>query len=112
MYSNTNTFTLINHVRNGSLNFEELVDKLKTIGYAHEDDLQLIRSSFNSINQEDFDKLFNFFYPNKVNSIQISSIGTDKGMPGNFTYAIYNSNIISHEKVLKILEKTNRDLLK
>ncbi len=33
-------------------------------------------------------------------------------MPGNFTYGIYNSNIISHEKVLKILEKTNRDLLK
>ena len=48
---------------------------------------------------------FSIFLPNKVNNIQISSIGTDKGMPGNFTYAIYNSNIISHEKVLKILEK-------
>ncbi len=57
-------------------------------------------------------KLFEFYYPQKINSIELRTIGTSAGgIPGNNTYAFYNTNIISHEEILEILTKFNQQSL-
>lgn len=101
--------TLIYHSRNGTLNFEELVEELSSKGYMLETELSFSRATYNAASHEDFNTLFNFYYPQKINSIQLRTIGTSAGgIQGNNTYAFYNENIISLEDILEILTNFNK----
>ena len=105
-------YTLIYHSRNGSLNFEELVEELSSKGYMLETELSFLRPTYNAASNEDFKRLFEFYYPQKINSIELRTIGTSAGgAPGDNTYAFYNANIVSHEEILEILTEFNRQSL-
>lgn len=102
-------FSLVYHSRNGTLNFEELVLSLEDKGYMLETELSFMRPTYNAARNEDFKKLFAFFYPDKSNSIELRSIGTSKGgYPGDNTYALYNANLVGHKEILDILTKFNQ----
>ncbi|APU47939.1 MULTISPECIES: hypothetical protein [Acinetobacter] len=105
-------YTLIYHSRNGSLNFEELVEELSSKGYMLETELSFLRPTYNAASNEDFKKLFEFYYPQKINRIELQTIGTSAGgIPGNNTYAFYNANIISHKEILEMLTEFNQQSL-
>lgn len=77
-----------------------------------ETELNFLRPTYNDASREDFNKLFNFYYLNKFNNIELRSIGIFKGgTPGNNTYAFYNANIIELEDILEILAEFNRQQL-
>jgi len=112
MSSTFPALTLIYHSRNGSLNFEELVEELSSKGYMLETELNFSRATYNAASHEDFNTLFDFYYPHKINSIKLRTIGTSAGgIPGDNTYAFYNENIISLENILEILTNFNRQSL-
>lgn len=105
-------YTLIYHSRNGSLNFEELVEELSSKGYMLETELSFLRPAYNAASNEDLKKLFEFYYPQKINSIELRTIGTSAGgAPGDNIYAFYNANIVSHEEILEILTEFNKQSL-
>ncbi|MFV7441173.1 hypothetical protein ACNPMZ_07040 [Acinetobacter pittii] len=105
-------YTLIYHSRNGSLNFEELVEGLSSKGYMLETELSFLRPTYNAASNEDFKKLFEFYYPQEINNIELQTIGTSAGgLPGDNTYAFYNANIVSHEEILEILTEFNKQSL-
>lgn len=105
-------YTLIFHSRNGTLNFEELVEELSSKGYMLETELNFLRPTYNAASSEDFNKLFEFYYPHKSNNIELRTIGTSAGgIPGDNTYAFFNANIISHEDIIDILTDFNRQSL-
>jgi len=77
-----------------------------------ETELSFLRPTYNAASNKDFKKLFEFYYPQKINSIELRTIGTSVGgIPGNNTYAFYNANIISHEEILEILTEFNQQSL-
>lgn len=111
MNHNFKECSLIHHVSNGSLNFENLVKELSDKGYLLETEVDFGRASFNAAKNEDFNRLFEFFYPKTINNIDFRTIATDKGTtPGTSTYAFYNSNIMPLEEILDILCEFNKQI--
>ena len=105
-------YTLIYHSRNGSLDFEEFFKELSSKGYILENELSFLRPTYNAASNEDFKKLFEFYYPEKINSIELQTIGTCAGgTNGHITYAFYNTNIISHDEITEILTEFNQQSL-
>jgi hypothetical protein len=101
-------------IRAGRFSFEKLVELLGNSGYITEamatEGLALQSTTMEMLSQQDFDELFAFFYPGRLNEIEVFCIATDKGGPrGAFSYALYNRNQISHEQVISILRKENME---
>ena len=107
---------LISRVRCGGLNFERFVEVLQTKGYITEEHGEAGCSPSSPVmeaaRQEDFNKLFDLFFPGSPNEIKLGCTATNKGfepaMPGNFSYAIFNANVIDRQAVDRILEAENR----
>jgi hypothetical protein len=64
---------------------------------------------FEGARQEDFDALFQFFYPGEGHSIELRSCATDKGFAqrGAYTYALFNENIVSRDEMMAMLVGLN-----
>mgnify|MGYP003586904644 FL=1 len=76
-----------------------------------ETELNFSRATYNAASQQDFNKLFEFFYPNQINNIELRTIGTSAGgISGNNTYAFYNANIISLEDIIETITEVNQQL--
>jgi hypothetical protein len=103
-------FSLIDSVRRGELDFERLVKVLTSEGYLTDVDgtegLGFTRTRISAAVQEDFDRLWKFFYPGKGHDIQLRSCATNRGfkLRGDFNYALFNENRISHEDVMNTLQ--------
>ena len=105
--------SLIARVRRGEINFERLVEVLSGRGYITDDETEegigFRRSSMDKVRQEDFDALFNLLMPGIHNDIELDSTATDEGgLPGSFTYALFNKNVIDREGMTQILIRLNR----
>ena len=111
------SLTLVDRVDRGELNFKRFVEVLSDRGYITDHDDEALCSfgstAIEKASQEDFDSLFEHFFPGQLNDIQISCAATDKGGPsGSFCYGLYNSNVISLETMLQILIRLNRQTAK
>lgn len=104
---------LIVRVRQGVLSFERLVEVLAAEGYLTDadgaDGLGFSRVCIDATQQEDFDALWNFFYPGEGHSIVLNSCASDKGFAvgGGFTNALFNESLVSRDEMLKTLERLN-----
>jgi hypothetical protein len=106
--------SLIARVRRGEIHFERLVDVLSTRGYIvdtqPEDGLGFGRVAIDQARQEDFDALFAVLMPGQTNDIQLMAIATDQGsIPGVFTNALFNRNVIDYETMKQLLVQINRE---
>ena len=107
------SYTLIALVRRKELNFERFVEILSTRGYiteeTHENGCIFGSTSMECAQQEDFDLLFTQLLPETLNEISLSCAATDEGgSTGSYSYALFNTNVIDREDVLKILVEENR----
>jgi hypothetical protein len=106
-------FSLIDSVRRGELDFERLVKVLFSEGYLTDADgkegLGFVSVRIEAARQEDFNKLWKFFYPGQGHDIQLRSCATDKGFAarGSFTYALFNEQLVSREEMMERLERLN-----
>jgi len=105
--------SLIARVRRGEINFERLVEVLSERGYITdvpaEEGIGFGRASMDQTWQEDFDALFSLLLPGIYNDIKLDCTATDKdGIPGCFTYALFNKNVIDREDMTQILMRLNR----
>lgn len=106
-------FSLINSARRGELDFERLADVLRTEGYLTDVDgnqgLGFTRTRISGATQEDFDALFQFFYPGEGHSIELQSCANDEGFAqsGAYTYALFNETLISREEMMAKLMRLN-----
>ena len=72
------------------------------------EECRLASTSIEQATQEEFDALFGFFYPDRLNNVQFSKIATDKGGCGRaFSYALFNVNVISREWMQHFLVEMN-----
>jgi hypothetical protein len=106
-------FSLIGRVRRGQVNFERLVEVLSTRGYITDSDgsegLGFMRSAIDQAHQHDFDALFKVLMPGKLNTIRLMTHGTDKGgVPGSFTTALFNKDVVEYEEINQVLIEMNR----
>jgi hypothetical protein len=71
--------------------------------------LGFTRTRIEGARQEDFDALFQFFYPGEGHSIKVRFCATDKGFVqrGAYTYALFNENIVSREEMMAMLVGLN-----
>jgi hypothetical protein len=105
--------SLIARVRQGVLSFERLVEVLATEGYLTDadgaDGLGFSRVCIDATQQEDFDALWNFFYPGEGHDIQLSSCASDKGFAvgGGFTNALFNETLVSRDEMMQTLKRLN-----
>jgi hypothetical protein len=105
--------SLISAVRRGELDFERLVEVLSKAGHLTDIDgnqgLGFTRTRIEGARQEDFDALFQFFYPGEGHSIELRSCATDKGFAqrGAYTYALFNENTVSLEAIMAMLIRLN-----
>ena len=105
--------SLISAVRLGELDFERLVVVLSKAGHLTDIDgnqgLGFTRTRIEGARQEDFDALFQFFYPGEGHSIELRSCATDKGFAqrGAYTYALFNENTVSLEVIMAMLIRIN-----
>lgn len=105
--------SLISAVRRGELDFERLVEVLSKAGHLTDIDgnqgLGFTRTRIEGARQEDFDALFQFFYPGEGHSIELRSCATDKGFAqrGAYTYALFNENTVSLEEIMAMLIRLN-----
>jgi len=106
--------SLIDLVRRGEVSFERLVEVLSDRGYVTEHDrdqkCRLGATSIERAQQEQFDALFEFFYPGQSNNVQLSRLATDRGgqISGAFSYALFNTNVVSRERMRCILVELNK----
>ena len=106
-------FSLIDSVRRGELNFEQLVEVLSKVGYTTDADgnqgLGFIRTRISAARQEDFDRLWKFFYPGQGHDIQLNSCASDEGFAGSggFTYALFNEAFVSRQEMMATLRRLN-----
>lgn len=103
---------IIDRIRRGELNLEKLVEMLRQTGYIteenQENDCSFSSSGMEVLQQDDFDKLFLFFFPNEVCDIVIDCIATDRGgQRGSYAYAIFNSNVVNRSYMQQLLERQN-----
>jgi hypothetical protein len=106
-------YSLIARVRRREVNFEQLVEVLSTRGYVTDSDgsngLGFGRAAIDQARQHDFDALFILLMPGELNTIRLMSHGTDKGgVPGSFTTALFNTNVIEYEEMNQVLIAMNR----
>lgn len=104
---------IIDRVRRGEINLEKLAEKLRQPGYiteeSQEEDCGFSSSAMEALRQEDFEKLFSFFFPHEVCDIAIDCIATDKGgQRGSYVYAIFNSNVVARPYMQQLLELQNK----
>lgn len=104
---------IVDRVRRGELNLEKLVELLRRTGYIteenQEEDCGFISSAMEELHQDDFEKLFSFFFPNEICDIAVDCIATDKGgQLGSYAYALFNSNVVSRQHMQQLLERQNR----
>jgi hypothetical protein len=108
--------SLIDSVRRRELNFERLVEVLSKEGYVTDADgnqgLGFIRTRISAARQEDFDRLWNFFYPGQGHDIQLNSCASDEGfaVSGGYTYALFNESLVSREEMMQTLKRRNAQL--
>jgi hypothetical protein len=106
-------FSLISSARRGELDFERMVDVLRTEGYLTDVDgnegLGFTSTRIEVAQQEDFDALFKFFYPGEGHSIELQSCANDKGFAqsGAYTYALFNETLISRDEMMARLMRFN-----
>lgn len=106
--------SLIARVRRGDLNFERLVEVLSTRGYVidsqPEQGISFGRVAIDRARQEDFDALFKVLMPGQLNDIKLMALATDQGgVPGLFTNALFNRNLIDYETMKELLLQFNRE---
>jgi hypothetical protein len=102
---------LKDRIGRGEFNFERFVEILSSRGYIteHEDEVSFGSSAMEYFQQEEFDTLLQFFFPNRLNNIELKCASTDRGGQKNaYSYALYNENVVSRDEVFKVLEKINR----
>ena len=105
--------TLKERVASSKFNFKDFVEVITNDGFVTEYD-QLESCSITTPQmercttlQEQFDELFEFFYPETLNEVKLQCISTNAGL-GNSTayaYAIYNETVIAEYNVKKELIK-------
>lgn len=105
---------LKHRVLTGDIDFSALVGALSDKGYITEVDFpvraSLCSSHMEALRQEEFDALFAFFYPGRLNTISLSCIATNEGgvsPTGAYAYALINKNVLSEREGLSILEHEN-----
>jgi hypothetical protein len=107
---------LISRVRCGGLNFERFVEILETRGYIteanNEEGCSPASPIMEAARQEDFDRLFVFFFPRRPNNITLACIASNEGFeiygPGALSYALFNSEVLDESEVRRILARVNR----
>lgn len=105
---------LISRVRRGEINFERLVEILRSRGYITEQQQEkgcgFGSSAMEAARQNEFEALFSFFFPHEVCDIEIQCAATNAGGgPGEFAYAyaLFNSNAITRTEILAVLQAEN-----
>ena len=105
--------SLIDSVRRGKLNFERLVEVLSEEGYVTDADgnegLGFTRIRIDTARQEDFDRLWKFFYPGQGHDIRLKSCASDEGfaVSGGFTNALFNESLVSRQEMMDTLKRLN-----
>jgi hypothetical protein len=104
---------LVARVRRGDLNFERFVELMQEPGYISENDQEnscgFGSSAMEAVKQEDFNKLFEFFFPERICNISVQCVATDDGGErGAFAYALFNANVVTRERMLKFLRLENK----
>ncbi|AZC22489.1 MULTISPECIES: hypothetical protein [Pseudomonas] len=101
-------------VLTGDIDFSALVDALSERGYITEVDFPegagLCSSHMEALKQQEFDELFEFFYPRRINDIRLRCIATNEGgacPTGAYAYALINSRRLTDQEGLQILEREN-----
>ena len=98
-------------IRGGYLSLDALIDALDGVGYITEriypDGCELTRPGMQAIKKEDFDEVFEFFYPGRLNDIHPVCIASNESSEGYYSHAVYNASKISHEDVKQILRNEN-----
>lgn len=116
MYPDDSNFTgyLKFRVLSGDIDFSALVTVLSERGYITEIDFPeragLGSSHMEALRQEEFDELFAFFYPGRLNTIELHCIATNEGgtcPTGAYAYALINKYVLSHQEGIDILEREN-----
>ena len=105
---------LTDRIARGEFNFVQFVDILSTRGFISEGTnvpgCGIGSHTMEYLQQDEFDALFAFFFPGKLNDIELQCAATKSGATLNaYGYALYNANVIDREEVLKILESENRE---
>lgn len=103
---------LISRVRRGEINFERLVEILRSRGYIteqrQEEGCGFGSSAMEAAHQDELEALFSFFFPHEVCDIEIQCAATNAGgEPGDFAYALFNSKAITRQEVLAVLQAEN-----
>ncbi len=107
---------LISRVRRGEINFERFVDILRSQAYITEehqvDGCGFGSSAMEAVRKDDFEALFTFFFTEEVCDIEVSCGATDKGgVPGAYSYALFNSKAITRDEILDVLRAENAKTL-
>ena len=105
--------SLIGLMRDGEINFAQLVAVLRKPGYIttldkHEG-LGFGKVHIAKAHQDDFNALFKVLMPGQLNDIELLTHATCKGAaPGLYTTVLFNTNVISYEEMNELLIEINK----
>jgi hypothetical protein len=104
---------IFGRVRRGEINLELLVATLRGRGFITELNQEpgcgFAASAMEALDQEDFERLFEFFFPDEICDIEIRCASTDEGgRSGAYAYALFNANVVSRDVMLQLLKKQNQ----
>jgi len=104
---------LFGRVRRGEINLELLVATLRGRGFITERDQEhgcgFSPPAMEALDREDFERLFEFFFPDEICDIEIHCASTDEGgKSGAYAYALFNANVVSRDDMLERLKKQNQ----
>ena len=74
--------------------------------------LGFTQTRIDTARQEDFDRLWNLFYPGLGHDILLKPCASDKGfaVSGGYTYALFNETLVSREEMMQTLKRRNAQL--
>jgi len=93
-------------IRRGGASFEEIVEELEREGFidhGHEA-LPMMRPGFNSFDSEEFEILFEFFFPERENDMKVLSLGLRVEPLDDIIYVLYDANQLSSDELAKKVE--------
>lgn len=97
----------------GQINFKRLVEILRQTGYITEENQEaecgFHPASMGAVHQDEFEKLFEHYFPGETCDIVINNICTYMGNPsGEYLYALFNEKVVTAAKMQKILKRQSK----
>src|ERR1700691_1399295 len=90
-------------IRDGAVSFDGIVAELKANAFIddHHDALSaMTRPGFNGFDSDEFDALFEFFYPGTEHAMKVLALGVPMHVRGEIVYALFDGKRINSDELI------------